>query len=189
MIVVARCHALSGAPRPARGATICRRPSHPSSAARARPRNRLRPPDATGIATIDAVENDERKAYGTRTCRGCEGAGLHACSATAGSTVSLNGFQGPQPRPLFLSQGRHPGLHQGSHRIFDACARPSPKPAPIFSASRPIRLRRRTNSNPSTSSQSRSPPTKPKRCWKLMALGVRNRCTGANSWASSARLS
>jgi thioredoxin-dependent peroxiredoxin len=29
--------------------------------------------------------------------------------------------------------------------------------------------------------------TKPERCWQPMAPGEKNRCTGANSWASSVR--
>ena len=59
-------------------------------------------------------ESVERKAYGSRSR--CKGARLHPAARRRRHGLAGR-LQGPQARALFLSQGRHPGLHQGSDRV------------------------------------------------------------------------
>ena len=184
-VLVVACHALAGAPRPARCASLAA--GGIGRAARGPyPWNRLRPPDASGNCDIDGSKTTKGRHMARELAAG-DKAPAFTLPRDGGDDGVVEGLQGPQSRPLFLSEGRHARAAPRKLSHSQACAPPLPRPEPRSSASRPIRWRRRTNSNPSTSSRSRSPPTRPRRCWKPMAPGARNRCTGASSWASSAR--
>ena len=173
MIVFARCHALMGA-LVRRTGVFC--------AGRICPRRPLlvtveplAPPDATGNSDIDRPKTTKGRHMGRELVAVSRPAVQLARRSANGGIVE--GFQGPQPRPLFLPEGRHPRRTKEAI-AFSHLRAAFAKAGPEF-VSRRIRCRHRINSKPSTSSKSRLPPTRPRRCWKLMALGVRNRCNGS----------
>ena len=103
-----------------------------------------------------------------------------------GGTVSLDGFQGPQARPLFLPRADTPGctreaidfrnfrrIPEGRNRRSGGLRRSGRGAGQVQEEARADRRARR--------------PTRPTRCSRPMAPGAKNPCTARPSWGSSAR--